>query len=78
MRSLRTAMAVASVAALVLLLAPAVAEEDVRGLLQALGIDIPARPLMAPPFSLPDLRGVSVSLSDYRGRPVMLYFWTTY
>ena len=54
------------------------AGEDVRSLLEALRIDIPAQPLAAPAFSLPDLNGTPVRLADFRGRIVMLYFWTTW
>lgn len=32
----------------------------------------------APAFRLPDLEGRMVSLEDYRGKVVMLYFWTTW
>jgi hypothetical protein len=46
--------------------------------LQALWTDTPARPAIAPPFSLPDLRGTTISLSDLHGRIAMLYFWTTW
>ena len=31
----------------------------------------------APDFTLPTVNGLSVTLSDYRGKPVMLNFWTT-
>lgn len=54
------------------------AEKDVRSLLEALGIGIPAQPLTAPAFSLPDLDRTPVRLADLRGRIVMLYFWTTW
>lgn len=57
--------------------APAV-EEEVRGLLRELGIQVPSGEVPAPEFSLPGLSGPSVRLSQYRGRPLMLYFWTTY
>ncbi len=30
---------------------------------------------MAPTFTLPDARGAPVSLADYRGRPVVVYFY---
>jgi len=33
---------------------------------------------LAPPFSLKGLDGKSVSLSDYKGKPVLLVFWTTW
>ena len=32
----------------------------------------------APAFRLPDLEGRLVSLQEYRGKVVMLYFWTTW
>jgi thiol-disulfide isomerase/thioredoxin len=32
----------------------------------------------APEFVLPDAEGNMVSLSDYRGRPVVLHFWATW
>ena len=65
----------------VALLAPAISlavSEDVRNLLRDLSIQVPSREVGAPQFSLPDLKGVSVRLADYKGRAVMIYFWTTY
>jgi peroxiredoxin len=32
----------------------------------------------APPFSLKDLNGKQVSLSDFKGKPVFLFFWATW
>ena len=52
--------------------------EDVRSLLRELSIQVPSREVGAPQFSLPDVKGASVRLSDYEGRAVMIYFWTTY
>jgi hypothetical protein len=37
----------------------------------------PVGPL-APDFTLPDLDGAVWSLSQFRGRPVALFFWATY
>jgi peroxiredoxin len=31
-----------------------------------------------PAFTLEDLDGKKVSLAEYRGRPVVLYFWATW
>lgn len=52
--------------------------EDLRALLRELLIQVPAREVSAPPFSLSDPSGATVRLADYQGRPVMVYFWTTY
>jgi cytochrome oxidase Cu insertion factor (SCO1/SenC/PrrC family) len=72
---------IASLAAAAAFLAPAAAlavSEDVRALLRELLIQVPAREVSAPPFSLSDTNGAPVRLADYKGRPVMIYFWTTY
>lgn len=37
---------------------------------------IPREP--ARDFSLPDLNGKTVSLKDFRGKVVLLYFWATW
>ena len=71
----------ASLATAMALLAPAAAlavSEDVRALLKELLIQAPAREVNAPPFSLSDTNGAPVRLADYKGRAVMIYFWTTY
>lgn len=52
--------------------------EEVRSVLRDLFIQVPSREVGAPPFVLPDVKGASVRLSDYEGRAVMIYFWTTY
>ena len=35
-------------------------------------------PKPAPAFELPDLDGKTVRLEDFRGKVVLLFFWTTY
>jgi cytochrome oxidase Cu insertion factor (SCO1/SenC/PrrC family) len=72
---------IASLAVAVAFLAPVTAvaaSEHVRALLRELLIQVPAREVTAPPFSLSDTNGAPVRLADYKGRAVMIYFWTTY
>jgi cytochrome oxidase Cu insertion factor (SCO1/SenC/PrrC family) len=72
---------IAGLAMAVAFLAPVAAlavSEDVRALLRELLIQLPAREVNAPPFSLSDANGAPVRLADYKGRAVMIYFWTTY
>jgi peroxiredoxin len=38
----------------------------------------PEEGFLAPGFSLPDLKGATVSLSDYRGKVVLLNLWATW
>lgn len=52
--------------------------QDVHDLMRELSIQVPPGEVRAPRFSLPDLKGTSVRLADYKGRAVMIYFWTTY
>jgi cytochrome oxidase Cu insertion factor (SCO1/SenC/PrrC family) len=35
-------------------------------------------PKPAPTFALPDVEGRTVTLEDYRGRALLLFFWTTW
>jgi cytochrome oxidase Cu insertion factor (SCO1/SenC/PrrC family) len=51
---------------------------QLRALLGELRIDAPPTRFSAPSFTLPDPSGKAVGLGDFRGRVVMLYFWTTY
>jgi cytochrome oxidase Cu insertion factor (SCO1/SenC/PrrC family) len=72
---------IASLATAMAFLAPVAAlavSEDVRALLRELSIQVPAREVSAPPFSLSDTNGAPIRLADYKGRAVMIYFWTTY
>jgi cytochrome oxidase Cu insertion factor (SCO1/SenC/PrrC family) len=77
----RFARVIGSLGLVAALLAPAsslAVSEDVRSLLRELSIQVPSREVGAPQFSLPDVKGASVRLADYKGRAVMIYFWTTY
>ena len=72
---------IASLIVAVAFLAPVTAvavSENVRALLRELLIQVPAREVTAPPFSLSDTNGAPVRLADYKDRAVMIYFWTTY
>jgi cytochrome oxidase Cu insertion factor (SCO1/SenC/PrrC family) len=39
---------------------------------------IPLEPATPPPLASRDLAGAAVSLSQFKGRPVVLYFWATW
>lgn len=45
---------------------------------RAAGVSPAAKSVKAPAFSLPDVAGQAVSLEQFRGRVVMLYFWATW
>lgn len=79
MKVARMVIALGVLAVVLLALAPPLdADEETRRLLQALWVDTPVRPAVAPQFSLPDLNGAAIRLADLQGRIVMLYFWTTW
>jgi cytochrome oxidase Cu insertion factor (SCO1/SenC/PrrC family) len=44
----------------------------------ALDIQRYEQPKPAPAFSLPDLEGRQVSLADFRGKVVLLFYWATW
>lgn len=69
---------VAVLAVLVVPVGLQAAEDEVSSLLRELRIPVPPRAVTAPAFSLQDVNGKPVHLTDHKGRPVMLYFWTTY
>ncbi len=78
-RSGRAALALLAVALLGLLIAPACtpSSQTVRGSRQeaAVGVNVGE---LAPGFTLVDLEGNQVSLSDFRGETVFLNFWATW
>ena len=39
---------------------------------------VPLEPTMAPAFSGRDLAGASITVAQFRGRPILLYFWATW
>ena len=67
-----------ALAVLVIPVALQAAEDKVSSLLSELRVPVPPRAVPAPAFSLQDVNGKSVHLTEYKGRPVMVYFWTTY
>jgi hypothetical protein len=46
--------------------------------MKALGLTAAPVEFAPPELRLPDLQGALVNLQDYRGKVVMLYFWTTW
>jgi hypothetical protein len=39
---------------------------------------VPLEPSLAPAFSGRDLAGTSITLAQFRDRPILLYFWATW
>jgi cytochrome oxidase Cu insertion factor (SCO1/SenC/PrrC family) len=71
----KPAVALSLLLAAALVAGPAGAGKDT---LQDLVLDFQLVPLdgrPAPPFTLASLDGTTVSLAEFRGRPVLLYFW---
>jgi hypothetical protein len=46
--------------------------------MKALGLIAAPVEFTAPELRLPDLQGTLVNLQEYRGKVIMLYFWTTW
>ena len=51
---------------------------DTPALWEAADVSRVIRPFEAPQFVLPDLEGRRSGLQAFRGRVVLLYFWTTW
>ena len=51
---------------------------SVQESLEAMGLIKIPDDFAAPAFRLPDLEGRMVSLQDYQGKVILLYFWTTW
>ncbi len=62
----------------VLLASSAAAAASDAALWDAVGVRPAAKTVPAAPFSLHDVAGHAVSLDQFRGRVVMLYFWATW
>ena len=60
-------------------LKPVYSEQSLRSPgAQEMPFPLHARGEQAPAFSLPDLRGRSVALNNFRGKPVLLTFWASW
>jgi hypothetical protein len=57
---------------------PTTADTSDAELWRAVGVSPAATPVKAPAFTLRALTGHAVSLDQFRGRVVMLYFWATW
>ena len=73
----RPAWTLLGLAVLVAASSAALAPSDAE-LWQAAGVRPAAQSVMAPAFNLRDVAGHLVSLEQFRGRLVMLYFWATW
>lgn len=56
----------------------AIPSPTVEALAAVLDTPTPTTGPLASDFTLPDLDGTMVSLSQFRGRPVVLFFWATW
>ena len=54
------------------------ARASVADLMSSLNIQHITKPVSAPDFELPSVKGEQVSLSKYRGKVILLSFWTTW
>jgi len=53
-------------------------ETSVADLMSSLNIQHISKPVSAPDFELPSVNGEKISLSNYRGKVVLLSFWATW
>ncbi len=53
-------------------------EADIPSLMKSMDIQLITEPVEVPDFTLPSLDGRQVSLSQYKGKIVLLSFWTTW
>lgn len=58
-------------------LPPAAARSSIDTLLSDLQI-VPLEPTVPPALAGRDLAGAPITLAQFRGRPVLLYFWATW
>ena len=76
-RTLVVMLALAAVAPFLGQPTSAGADAKIDDLLRDLQI-VPLEPTLPPAFSGRDLAGAPVTLAQFRGRPVLLYFWATW
>ena len=74
---MRRSLTIAFVAWLCLTVAAATTLADSETF-KALDLGEPPEPRPAPDFALPSLSGGAVALKDFRGKPVLIHFWTTW
>jgi cytochrome oxidase Cu insertion factor (SCO1/SenC/PrrC family) len=76
----RPKLALAALLAVCVALVPAagaLADAKVDRLLWDLQV-IPLEPSSPPPLAGKDVTGTAISLSQFKGRPIVLYFWATW